>query len=75
MGQAFDESGNVLGEAYGDTKREVFEKLNEAHPNAAEMRIKSITEQVEKAGESVASDQGDGASGEETPDQPEGAAV
>ena len=49
MGQAFDEKGNVLGEAYGETKREVFDKLIEAHPNAAEMRIKSIVEKEQEA--------------------------
>lgn len=42
MGQAFDESGNVLGEAFGETKREVFEKLQEAHPTAEEIRIKTL---------------------------------
>lgn len=45
MGQAFDEKGNVLGEAYGETKREVFDKLSEAHPDAAEMRIKTMAAQ------------------------------
>lgn len=40
MGQAFDRDGNVLGEAEGDTKREVFEKLNLAHKDAAEIRIR-----------------------------------
>lgn len=42
MGQAFDRNGNVLGEADGDTKREVFEKLNAEFKNAAEIRIKTI---------------------------------
>ena len=42
MGQAFDRKGNVLGEAFGATKREVFNKLSEAHPNAHEIRLKTI---------------------------------
>lgn len=41
MGEAFDRSGQVLGSAVGETKREVFEKLSEAHPDAAEIRIRS----------------------------------
>ena len=45
MGQAFDPNGDVLGEAYGATKREVFEKLNEAFKDAAEIRIKSLADQ------------------------------
>lgn len=42
MGQAFDRDGVVLGEASGATKREVFEKLSQAHADAAEIRIRSI---------------------------------
>lgn len=42
MGQAFDRDGNVLGEAEGATKREVFDKLQEAHPTAEEIRIKTL---------------------------------
>lgn len=42
MGQAFDERGNVLGEAYGDTKREVFDKLNAEFKNAHEIRIRTL---------------------------------
>jgi hypothetical protein len=42
MGQAFDRDGNVLGEAYGDSKREVFDKLTEQFKEAAELRIKTI---------------------------------
>lgn len=41
MGQAFDREGQVLGEASGDTKREVFEQLQKDHPDADEIRIKS----------------------------------
>lgn len=46
MGQAFDRDGNVLGEAYGDTKREVFEKLNAQFKNAHEIRIKTLEQQL-----------------------------
>lgn len=42
MGQAFDRDGNVLGEAFGETKREVFDKLMKEHADAAEIRIRSI---------------------------------
>jgi hypothetical protein len=45
MGQALDESGNVLGEAFGNTKREVFDKLQAAHANAAEIRIRKLMQQ------------------------------
>ncbi len=41
MGQAFDEQGKVLGEAFGHTKGEVFEKLMAEHPDAAEIRIRT----------------------------------
>ncbi len=49
MGQAFDEDGRVLGEAFGHDKREVFEKLMAAHANASEIRIKTITEGEHKS--------------------------
>ena len=42
MGQAFDEKGNVLGEAYGATKREVFDKLTSTFKDAHEIRISSM---------------------------------
>ena len=42
MGQAFDKYGNVLGEAFGDTKREVFDKLAAQFKDAAEIRIRSF---------------------------------
>lgn len=44
MGQAFDRAGNVLGDAYGETKREVFDKLNERFKDAAEIRIRTLAE-------------------------------
>jgi len=46
MGEAFDRDGQVLGDAYGETKREVFEKLNAAHPEAAEIRIRRFEQEV-----------------------------
>ena len=48
MGQAFDGDGGLLGEAFGETKREVFDKLMAAHGDAAEIRIKSVLDR-EKA--------------------------
>jgi hypothetical protein len=42
MGQALDREGKVLGEATGSTKREVFEELQRRHPDADEIRIKSV---------------------------------
>jgi hypothetical protein len=45
MGQALDRDGNVLGEAYGDTKREVFDKLTAEFKQAHEIRIKTLGEQ------------------------------
>ncbi len=41
MGQAFDRDGAVVGEAFGATKREVFDKLQNLAPEAAEIRIRS----------------------------------
>jgi len=42
MGEAFDHQGGKLGEAYGQTKREVFDKLAEAFPDAVEIRIRTL---------------------------------
>ena len=42
MGQAFDRDGRELTSATGDTKREVLDKLMEAAPEAAEVRIRTI---------------------------------
>ncbi len=47
MGQALDRDGNVLGEAFGETKREVFDKLMERHPDLDEIRIKTLREKAE----------------------------
>lgn len=49
MGQAFDRDGNVLGEAYGDTRREVFEKLQAEFKNAHEIRIRTLESEVAPA--------------------------
>lgn len=42
MGQAFDGEGRELGSAMGATKKEVFDTLMKEHPDAAEIRIKSL---------------------------------
>jgi len=42
MGQAFDKYGHVLGEAFGETKADVFNELMKKHPDANELRIKTI---------------------------------
>jgi hypothetical protein len=49
MGQAFDEHGNVLGEAYGSTKKEVLEKLMQEHMDAHEIRIKKMKTESESS--------------------------
>lgn len=47
MGQAFDSRGNPLGEGvFGNTKREVFDELNRLHPDAHELRIKSLQDKL-----------------------------
>jgi hypothetical protein len=46
MGQAFDHEGGVLGEASGETKRDVFDKLMKEHLDAHEIRIKSMEEKA-----------------------------
>ena len=42
MGQAFNEDEELLGEATGETKQEVLEKLMRDHPDAEEVRIRTI---------------------------------
>ena len=49
MGQAYDRDGNVLGEAFGDTKREVFDKLLHEHPHADEIRVKALHDKIAAA--------------------------
>ena len=52
MGQAFDRDGNVLGEAYGETKREVFDKLTAQFKDAHELRIKSLKDKLDEVEQS-----------------------
>jgi len=46
MGQAFDRDGQLLGEAHGDTKREVLDQLERMHPTAEEIRIRTIRDNI-----------------------------
>ena len=55
MGQAFDRDGAILGEAYGETKREVFEKLNREFKDAHEIRVRSLSDAIAGAEASAAS--------------------
>ncbi len=48
MGQAFDAEGVLLGDATGATKREVFDKLSGAHPDAEEIRVRSLRSRIEE---------------------------
>lgn len=57
MGQAFDRDGNVLGEAFGATKREVFDQLMRQHGDAHEVRIRSLSERLADADSGGASAQ------------------
>lgn len=45
MGQAFDRDGNILGELQAESMREVLDGLQKMHPDAAEIRIKHLSEQ------------------------------
>lgn len=47
MGQAFNEHGRVIAEAFGKTKKEVFDKLIEAAPNAAEIKVKTLIRNIQ----------------------------
>lgn len=49
MGQAFDRDGNILGEAEGATKREVFDKLINEFKDAHEIRIRSLEDSRQAA--------------------------
>jgi hypothetical protein len=42
MGQALDRDGNVLGDAFGATKKEVFDKLNQQFKDAHEIRVRTL---------------------------------
>lgn len=46
MGQAFDDQGGLLGEAFGETKRAVFDQLIKEHPEAHEIRVKSLADKI-----------------------------
>lgn len=46
MGQAFDRTGAFLGEAQADTAREVLEKLELKHKDAAEFHIKKFADEA-----------------------------
>lgn len=49
MGQAFDRDGHVLGEAFGETKQEVFEKLTSQFKDAHEIRIRTLEDRLSAA--------------------------
>jgi len=55
MGQAFDREGNILGEAFGDTKLDVFKKLTNSFPEAHELRIKSLKDRLDQEEEALRS--------------------
>ncbi len=42
MGQALDREGNILAEAVGETKEEVFKKLIKERVDAYEIRIRTL---------------------------------
>ena len=46
MGEAFDRTGQFLGDAMGASMRDVAEKLERAHPDVAEMRIRHLESQM-----------------------------
>lgn len=79
MGQAFDRDGTVLGEAYGETKREVFDKLNAEFKDAHEIRIRGHEGAVEQDPAPVTDAptaqkaQGDGDTGTDATDEPQSA--
>lgn len=53
MGQALDKDGRVIGEAFGDTKREVFDALTRDFKDAHEIRIKTIGQSSGQVGSGV----------------------
>ncbi len=47
MGQALDESGELLGpEIFGDSMKDVFNKVQDKHRDAAEIRLRKLRESV-----------------------------
>ena len=49
MGQAYDDQGKVIAEAFGKTKKEVFDKLSEVAPNAFSMKIMNLEKRIHEA--------------------------
>lgn len=49
MGEAYDRTGAFLGAAQADTAREVLDKLELAHKEAAEFRIKKFVDETQKS--------------------------
>ena len=54
MGEAYDRTGAFLGAVEADTAREVLDKLELRHMDAAEFRIKKFTEEAGQAAEGAA---------------------
>jgi hypothetical protein len=48
MGAAYDAAGNMLGEMQANTMREVLDGLQQQHPDAAEIRIKALSDQADE---------------------------
>jgi hypothetical protein len=48
MGQAFDQYGHLLGEAEGDSFSEVAKKLELKYADAAELRIRTLHEALDR---------------------------
>lgn len=46
MGQAFNQRGQQIAEAFGAPKAEVFDKLQNLAPDAAEIRIRTLHDQA-----------------------------
>ena len=53
MGQAFDESGKILGEALEESFKEVFEKLTSKHPDAYSIQIQKMKDAQTKSNKSA----------------------
>lgn len=48
MGQAFDKDGNLLGEAEGETRAEVLQKLEQKFADAARIEIARKVAEIEQ---------------------------
>ncbi len=53
MGEALNREGQRIAEAFGATKREVFDKLFNLAPDAHEFRIKTLEEKLTEAGQQI----------------------